>query len=285
MSIDLLEEIKKSKEAFLDLSKLGPPELSAIVQRALYHLEELKEGTKQLYQISPEVTNLLIQGLTSKIDDTLVQSQNITSISTNFRPDCTIESWQNISDIEDSLIRFLNEGPFQGKVDIDVSPTCLKLSGDVVENIDINSFRTVCYSETKSLLSKKILLTYDLGKRTSLRLSFRFRDDEEKKFYFPLEGNNFVSIDGRFGEYLLDFKKNISFETHVYIRVSKTGKAVRLEKIPDHIQKMSQNENFVLINFPFRHVLISFPKNNSKLHTDLENKPDYFIDLFSLISK
>ena len=287
MSQDILGEIRKSEEAFLDLSRLSGPELGPIIQRALFHLEELRQNLSKSSVSDPDLGKLFLKGFLGQVEEALLVSGAIVSMSTVVNEECGPQDWGNISRFLSVFVESLIKVPFKGHVNIAIEPDHLIIKGPLQDDLDVKEFRNFSYSLTKALLKSGVILTYSLNSEDVeyLTLDFHFPNEERGFVQIPLNNGIKASIDGRLGDYILDLNSKMPVG-HVVIKVDQNGKASRVQEVSSEIK--NQNRTLVYIPFLFRHVIFSFPKLEIKVANKIElNETEnyHYLDLFSLISE
>ncbi len=294
MSANLFEEIRKSKEAFLDISQLSSPDLGPILQRALFHLDEIKQNINSKNNESVEYLNPILQkGLSAILEEELLSLKHVNSQSVSISNQVSLSDWKKLVAILPIVKDFVQKFPLKEYVNIELVEGILSIKSIVNNNFDLNEIRSFSYSASKSLIRKNTILTYKLNSKNNeeIEFSFDFSNSAIEVYGIEISDELKISFDSRLANYIVDHTKdNFSLDCHIFIELEEKGRVNRYPGFPHDFNAKQNTNELIFFPFLFRHVVLSLPKKGKIICNNIinaENKKNiyHYIDLFSLISE
>lgn len=314
MGPEIQKDFEKSKEMIEDLKGLLSSDLYLFIDQALHHLSKIQmeyqkknsnlEGLDKIYEV-------VIENVTSYMKKRLLQNDNIQSINYSYDQNITIKQWNTIFKLLPEIIVLAENYVFRNTMNISIKDEQISIFGVVDMGLWPKSIRQLSYEITRSLLSRKILLTYDIIEQDSseiLTLTFNLNHSEDKVLLFSSNEDDInICLPGQ----LAQFEKDLTEinQGQLYFVMNSDFTVGRYTHLPERFLEKSDEFTHLFFPFLFRPISFiiprrgrlqskmdldcSFDSQNARIATDVgqvyksknSKKTYFYLDFFSLFNK
>jgi hypothetical protein len=302
------DDYEQSLNTLEDIQRLSEYSLAPLVSRVYYHLSEIKRkaDSTQLNLVNPyEIVNKVLD---EKFESILADFFNNNSKCKNYTFEkkterLVLDKWNLILEIIPEFLSVVSLFNFLGEVNVKLDHKKILISGNVLEDGQLELGRTFIYQMTRKLLKHKVLMTYSLKKsdksglnRLELIADISFDNSAHYNVKFsPNPARNYlVGFSNIFSNYSLSTEEIESLETHNIIELGNDLAVThKFGKIDSNHLKLS-NKELLHFSFIFRPVSIILPMrgvlSKSSSIRSLDNREQdvsnqfHIIDFFSLFN-
>jgi len=316
---NLERDYQKGKEVLEDLRYLGDSSLAPLISRAHHHLFEIKRKAEDNIK-DPElygnVNTLLNTHVENMIHLYFKKNPNLSTINLNLESgNWSLHDWNRFIELVPTILAVSSQFSFCNSVAFYQIGKNFYMTGALSMESDLTEKRKMIYGLFRKLISKKVLMTYELKNSTeddlvlcTLKFNLSHRDDV---IYFVPGGNGSIldlAFTNLFADYAVEDYSNLKDLKHTCLSINPNFEVERMNSIPDNL--FDENPDCELFHFPFifHPVSLVIPKqgflqsldnvNDSKnevpgteffhgKNMDVQglSRPFHYIDFFDLITK
>jgi hypothetical protein len=307
-------------EALQDIQALSSEDLSTPINRAFFHLSEVKRSSINMQQEHslgslPGVTKFLEHSLGLMVEEQLSDSSLISQIQ------CGYNLEQSSPEILDrmlasmphlfSVVKQLGLG---GQLDIKMESTATTIVGEIKEQMDLERVRVGVYAATRALLRLGTILTFrvlnhsDERRTTAIELTFNYRHSFSRGYVVHLTQNQPALIfSSSFIDYLLPKDTVYTLGTHHCVEITSDLQVEVHQGLPECCDRGETQQEIVHFNFLFRPISLIIPSKGKifpivpvesgaltgsgescfEIQDDIcrGQKTSLYVDIFKLLSK
>ena len=301
-------DYEQSIKTLEDIQRLSEYSLAPLVSRVYYHLSEIKRKTdsNQLSLVNPyETVNKVLD---EKFESILAEffHNNIKCKNYTFEKKTeklVLDKWNLILEIIPEFLSVVSLFNFMGEVGVVLDHKKILISGNVLEDGQLELGRTFIYQMTRKLIKHRVLMTFSLNKseksglnRLELKADISFDKNLHYNVKFsPNPAKNYlIGFSNIFSNYSLSEMEIENLEKHNIIELENDLSVKHtFGKVDSNHLKQSGKE-LLHFSFIFRPVSIILPmrgvlSKNSSIKA-LENREQdvsnqfHIIDFFSLFN-
>lgn len=248
------------REVLEDLQYLGDSSLTPLISRAHHHLFEIKrkaEDNVKNPKLYSNVNVLLNRHVENLIHLYLKKNKKLSTVNISLDSSIwNLEDWNNFIEVIPTILAVCGQFEFSNAVSFYQMGKCFYMTGGLALNSDLKSKRKQLYGLFRKLMSKRALMTYDLGESSdeelvlcTLKFDLSHRDDVV--YFLPAfagatAGLAFTNL---FADYRLEDHSCLIGMKHTCLKINTNFEMERFQKLPDNLYE--ENRNCELIHFPF----------------------------------
>jgi hypothetical protein len=267
------ENFEKSLETLEDIQYLSSFSLAPLIGRAYYHMSEMKRkadaanvGVAANYDA---VSQVLDKNLETIIEDFFINSGRYKGMNySKSTAKIDLKKWNLILESLPEILSVVAVLSFHGIIDVDLTENHFSVTGNMLEDTQLEVNRKFIYIVTRKLLRRKILMTFQCEKapRTGLyklNLKVDISHDDSLIYRLPFKPNNkqnfLVGFSNVLANYRVQFDQISKVGKHQIIEVSNDLSVRNYIGIPNLSRIESANKEILHFSFLFRPISIILP--------------------------
>ena len=302
-----------------DLYFLIDPNLEPVLEKILYHFNELKNESERESVDSPiklnnfqNIANSFDHHLREKIYDFFLFNKNVLQIHYDGRGDeLNFSKWDQVISLNSDILGTFELFDFDRKVNFSIDGNGIKVSSFINESFNFNKIRLKIKEKIKIFSKNQILLTFKLNESVydgilffEIFFDFSFNNHFLYKVDFEDKNNEVLLFSNILPNYIVDYKFLENLRKTVFLEVTDDLRLKRFNYLPSYLKNDFEEKEFFHFHFLFHSVSLIIPKKGKvlpirNLSSDFFDGKIYFdesnlnkknkdkklvIDLFSLIS-
>jgi hypothetical protein len=315
---NLERDYLKGKEVLEDLRYLGDSSLAPLISRAHHHLFEIRRKAEDNLSdpgLYGNINDLLNRHVENMIHLYFKKNSNLSTINLNLDSGkWSLFDWNQFIEIVPTILAISSQFQFNNSVAFYQVGKNFYMTGAIGLDSDIAEKRPAIYGLFRKLVSKKVLMTYELKNSVedelvlcTLKFNLSHRDDV---VYFVPGGNGSIldlAFTNLFADYTVDDYSLLKDLKHTCLRIHPNFEVERMNQIPDNLY--DEYPECELLHFPFifHPVSLVIPKRGylkslvgegfdnevpgteffQGKNTEVQglSRPFHYIDFFNLISR
>ncbi len=315
---NLERDYQKGKEVLEDLRFLGDSSLAPLISRAHHHLFEIKRKAEDNLNdpdLYGNVNDLLNHHVENMIHLYFKKNPDLSTINMNLESgNWSLLDWNRFIELIPTILAVSSQFNFSNSVAFYQVGKNFYMTGALSLESDIAEKRRSIYGLFRKLVSKRVLMTYELNSSVEedfvlCTLKFNLSHRNDVVYYIP--GGNGSILDlaftNLFADYTVDDYSTLKRLKHTCLRIHPNFEVERMDAIPDNL--FDENPECELLHFPFifHPVSLIIPKQgflkslddyyvenevpgtefNQGKNMEVQNlsRPFHYIDFFDLIVK
>jgi len=302
-----------------DLYFLIDPNLEPVLEKLLYHFDELKNESERESVDSPikrnkfdNIANSFNLHVKEKIYDFFLFKKDITQINyLGYGEELNFSKWDQIISFMDDILSTFDLFSFERKLDFQIDGEGIRLFCFIREDFNFNKIRLKIKEKIKIFSKKEILLTFKLNESVhdgilafEVFFDLSFNKHLLYKIDFEEQNNEVLLFSNILPNYIVDYKFLENLRKTVFLEVTDDLRLKRFNYLPSYIKNDFEEKEFFHFHFLFHSVSLIIPKKG-KILPSRSLSPEFFdrarysdesnldkkkkdrklvIDLFSLIS-
>ncbi|MBG08850.1 MAG: hypothetical protein CME68_08840 [Halobacteriovoraceae bacterium] len=302
-----------------DLYFLIDPNLEPVLEKVLYHFNELKNESERESVDSPiklnnfqNIANSFDKYLRKKIYDFFLFNNNVFQISYCDKGDeLNFSKWDQVISLVGDILGTFELFEFYRDLNFSIDGDGIRVSSFINESFNFNKVRLKIKEKIKAFAKNEVLLTFKLNESVydgilsfDIFFDFSFNNHLLYKVDFEDKSNEVLLFSNILPNYIVDYKFLENLRKTVFLEVTEDLRLKRFNYLPSYIKNDFAEKEFFHFHFLFHSVSLIIPKKGKvlpirNLSSDFFDGKSYFeernfskekkgkkpvIDLFSLIS-
>ncbi|TNF01023.1 MAG: hypothetical protein EP326_05415 [Deltaproteobacteria bacterium] len=257
---NLERDYQKGKEVLEDLRYLGDSSLAPLISRAHHHLFEIRRKAEDNLKdpgLYGNVNDLLNHHVENMIHLYFKKNPNLSTINLNLESgNWSLYDWNRFIELIPTILAVSSQFNFSNSVAFYQVGKNFYMTGAISLESDIAEKRRSIYGLFRKLVSKRVLMTYELNNSVEedlvlCTLKFNLSHRNDVVYYVP--GGNGAILDlafsNLFSDYIVDDYSSLHKLKHTTLRIHPNFEVERMDGIPDNL--FNENPECELLHFPF----------------------------------
>ncbi|MBT3236304.1 MAG: hypothetical protein HN353_10170 [Bdellovibrionales bacterium] len=280
LNSELEKNYQAGVETLWDIQALASEDIATPINRAYFHLSEVKRASIQASQNSdllsslPGIKNFLQQAIALLIEEQLAKSPIITQINYGHKFDnITSPSLDRMLAGIPHLFCVIKRLGLSGRLNIQMGAELTTVTGEIKNQVDLEQARVDVYAATRSLLKLGIFLTFKVTgqsvKRNLSQVELKLDYGHANNLGYAVaikraDRQQIMVFSDRFACYLLPAAQRASLGHHHCVEITSDLRVKTTPAIPDHCVRESVQQEIIHFNFLFRPISLIIP-NRGKI--------------------